>query len=318
MKTAFIIDPLHLIKPDHDSSVALMEASFRREHQVFVIQVEDIFFSQGKTRGILKKLEMRPGCQPWCNILETVELPLSEMQAVWMRKDPPVDMNYIYATQLLDLLPAHKTLVLNRPSALRAYNEKLSILPFPNLIPRTIVSANKEKIIDFVSQEKETVIKPLAGKGGVGVFLLRWDDPNLMSLVQHSTNMGQTPVMVQEYLPDAENGDKRIILLDGQPLGAIVRKAGSNDFRGNVDSGGQAFPAGINDAEMDLCRQLGLVFKREGIYFAGIDVIGEKLTEINLTSPTMLREISQENGVSLEDAMIQWLEKKVLEGKVKG
>jgi glutathione synthase len=233
------------------------------------------------------------------------------MQAVWMRKDPPVDAAYLYATYLLDRLSPSRTLVLNHPAGIRSANEKLYALQFQEWIPRTRVSSNKRLLRQFVEQEGQAVLKPLGGKGGEGILRVNAGDPNLNSLIEMSTQFGRLPVMVQEYLPQAAAGDKRILLLEGEPLGAVNRIPGEGDFRGNVAAGGRVEKTKITEKERALCGALAPVLRQEKLYFVGIDVIGERLTEVNVTSPTMLRELCQLEGVDLADQVAQWLEKKV-------
>jgi glutathione synthase len=248
---------------------------------------------------------------PWYEVKDRQLLPLSQMQAVWMRKDPPVDTAYLYATYLLDRLSPSRTLVLNHPAGIRSANEKLYALQFQEWIPRTRVSSNKRLLRQFVEQEGQAVLKPLGGKGGEGILRVNAGDPNLNSLIEMSTQFGRLPVMVQEYLPQAAAGDKRILLLEGEPLGAVNRIPGEGDFRGNVAAGGRVEKTKITEKERALCGALAPVLRQEKLYFVGIDVIGERLTEVNVTSPTMLRELCQLEGVDLADQVAQWLEKKV-------
>jgi glutathione synthase len=244
-------------------------------------------------------------------VLHQAFVPLSSMQAVWMRKDPPLDTVYLYATYLLDLIPADQTLVLNHPAGLRSANEKLYALQFMEWIPRTLVSSDKHTLRRFMEQEQQAVLKPLGGKGGEGILMVQWGDPNINSLIEISTQAGRIPVMVQEYLPEAVLGDKRILLLDGQPLGAVNRVPGKGDFRGNIAAGGSVQKTVITERARAMCAALAPVLQRERLYFVGIDVIGEKLTEINVTSPTMLREICQLEQVDFADQVAEWLEQQI-------
>lgn len=310
MQVAFLVDPLPILQPHHDTSVALMEALQQRGHSVFSLELSDLSFRDGSTWGRCDRLQLYPGKTPWYAICESLHLPLSQMDAVWMRKDPPVDAAYITATQLLDTIGGN-TLVLNDPAGLRSANEKLFALHFPDWAPTTVVTQHKPTILDFVAEQGQAVLKPLDGKGGEGIFFLQQGDRNLNSLIEVSTHYGTTPVMVQEYLPAAAAGDKRILLLEGRPLGAVNRIPGRGDFRGNVAAGGSVDKVGITARERKLCEALAPVLQRQGFYFVGIDVIGERLTEINVTSPTMLRETGHLEGTDLAAEVAAWLEAKL-------
>ena len=311
MKIAFVIDPLPFLQVRHDTSVALMLALQQRGHEIYSLEVADLSVQQGQAWGRVAHLELDLTADPWYRIQETAVLPLSDLQAVWMRKDPPVDTAYVYATYLLDLIPTETTLVLNHPAGLRSANEKLYALQFSDWTPQTLVSGDKRTLLPFLEDQGKAVLKPLGGKGGEGILFLQWGDPNLNSLIELSTNRGQVPVMVQEYLPAAQLGDKRILLLEGEPIGAVNRVPGQGDFRGNVAAGGSVERTEITARERELCRALAPQLRLEQLYFVGIDVIGERLTEINVTSPTMLQEIAQLEGVDLADRVATWLESKL-------
>lgn len=311
MKIAFVVDPLSQLQVQHDTSVALMAALQDRGHEIYTLQVQDLIFYRQQTWGNLCRLEIDLTADPWFRVLGTEETALSTMQAVWMRKDPPVDTAYVYATHLLDLIPQETTLVLNHPAGLRSANEKLYALQFPAWTPLTLVSSHKPSILRFIEAQDKAVLKPLGGKGGEGILFLQWGDPNLNSLLELSTLRGHLPVMVQEYLPAAKLGDKRILLLDGEPIGAVNRVPGQGDFRGNVAAGGSVERTTITKQELALCQALAPRLRQEKLYFVGIDVIGERLTEINVTSPTMLQEISQLEEIDLAGQVAQWLEQKL-------
>lgn len=308
MKIAFVIDPLPWLQVKHDTSVALMLALQHRDHEIYALEVSDLFYRQGQAWGRLSRLRLDLSASPWYEVLGTEVMALSQMQAVWMRKDPPVDTAYLYGTYLLDLIPPETTLVLNHPAGLRSANEKLYALQFPDWTPRTLVSGNKQILREFIEAEGQVVLKPLGGKGGEGILFVQWGEANLNSLIELSTLRGQVPVMVQEYLPAAQWGDKRILLLEGEPIGAVNRVPGQGDFRGNVAAGGSVERTVITERERALCQALAPRLRQEQLYFVGIDVIGERLTEINVTSPTMLQEIAQLEGLDLAARVAEWLE----------
>jgi glutathione synthase len=233
--------------------------------------------------------------------------PLDEMDAVFMRTDPPVDVPYLYTTYILDCIDPTKTLVLNSPAGLRAANEKMFALQFAQWMTETIVSRDKTVIRQFVETHGAAVLKPLGGKGGEGILFLTPDDRNFNSLIEVSTRQDREPLMIQKFLPAAKDGDKRIILLDGKPLGAVNRIPTGKEFRGNMAVGGRSAQVDTTDREYQMCAEIAPKLQAAGLYFVGIDVIGGYLTEVNVTSPTGIREIDRLNGVSLGQQVIEWL-----------
>ncbi|MGK7948605.1 MAG: glutathione synthase [Xenococcaceae cyanobacterium] len=320
MKLAFIIDPISLLDPGHDTSVAIMEAAQILGHQVWITQANQLSAIEGKawaylTPVQLKQVKLVEGHwqidKDWYKLGTSVLTSLEEMDAVFMRTDPPVTIPYLYATYILDFIDPEKTLAINSPRGLRAANEKIYALQFPSVIPETIVSQDKTVIAKFVAAKQKTVLKPLGGKGGEGILFLEAGSRNFNSLIEISTRQGQEPVMVQEYLPAATEGDKRIILLDGEPIGAVNRIPTGNEFRGNMAVGGRVAKVDITEREKEICATVADRLKADGLYFVGLDVIGGYLTEVNVTSPTGIREIDRLNKVSLGKQVIEWLEQKV-------
>ncbi len=316
MKLAFIVDPVERLDPGHDTSVALMEAAQVQGHEVWVAQAEDLQVIESKAWAFLRPITIQPvelkdrlwkAPQPWYSLGELTLTPLEQMDAVFMRKDPPVSTAYLYATYLLDYVDPNKTLVLNHPHGLRAANEKMFALQFRDAIPDTIVSQSKSVIREFVEAKGTAVLKPLGGKGGEGILLLAAGDRNFNSLIEISTLQGQLPVMVQEYLPQAQDGDKRIILLNGEPIGAVNRVPSGKEFRGNMATGGRSEQSSLTEREQSICQQVAPTLQKYGLMFVGIDVIGDYLTEINVTSPTGIREIDRLDGVRLGDRVIEWV-----------
>jgi glutathione synthase len=317
VKFAFIIDPIHRLDPGHDTSVAMMEAAQARGHEVWITAANALSVVEAKALALMQPVQLTPvelvdglwqATTPWFELGEPVQRPLEEMDAVFMRTDPPVTVPYLYATYILDYVDPAKTRVINTPQGLRAANEKMYALQFTEAIPETIVSQSKAVIRATVERWGSAVLKPLGGKAGEGILFLQAGDRNLNSMVEISTRQGQEPVMVQTYLPAAKDGDKRIILLDGDPIGAVNRIPTGSEFRGNMAVGGRVAQAEITDRELDICRQLAPTLQRDGLYFVGIDIIGGYLTEVNVTSPTGIREIDRLNDVRLGDQVIAWVE----------
>jgi glutathione synthase len=308
VRLAFIIDPIHQLDPCHDTSVALMEAAQVLGHEVWITQVNLLNVIHSQAWALLQSIEITPVelvqglwvvANSWYNLGQTIFAPLESMDAVFMRTDPPVNDSYLYATYILDYIDPSKTLVVNSPSGIRAANEKMYALQFKEAIPETIVSADKDVIRDFVEKKGTTVIKPLGNKAGEGILIVQPSDRNFNSIVEISTMRGRLPVMVQSYLPEAKNGDKRIILINGQPMGALNRLASGNDFRNNMAAGGTVAKTEITAREEEICQLLAPKLRQHGLIFVGIDIIGGYLTEVNVTSPTGIREIDRLNGTHL-------------------
>lgn len=317
MKFAFIIDPIANLNPVHDSSVAMMEAAEMMGHEVWITQAQQLSVIAGKAWGVLTPVRLKPITKQehgwvaesvWFELGASTLQPLEAMDAVFMRVDPPVTVSYLYTTYILDYIDSSKTLTVNAPQGLRMANEKMYALQFSNVIPETIVSCEKKVIREFVERQGAAVLKPLGGKAGEGILFLESGDRNFNSLVEISTRQGVEPVMIQTYLPAAKDGDKRIILLNGEPIGALNRIPTGQEFRGNMAVGGRVAKTEINHRDMEICSQVSPKLIEDGLYFVGLDVIGGYLTEVNVTSPTGIREIDLLENVSLGSQVIEWVE----------
>ncbi|MBD2533331.1 glutathione synthase [Nostoc flagelliforme FACHB-838] len=317
MKLAFIIDPIHLLDPCHDTSIALIEAAQILGHEVWVTQANLLSVVEGKAWAVLQRVELVPvqlvdrrwvAANPWYKLSDSSLTPLETMDAVFMRTDPPVNDSYLYATYILDYIDQNKTLVINSPSGIRGANEKMYALQFTKAIPETIVSADKQFIRQFVEAKGAAVLKPLGNKAGEGILFLQPGDRNFNSIVELSTLQGRVPVMVQTYLPEAKEGDKRIILLNGEPIGALNRLSSGTDFRNNMATGGTVAQTEITLREYEICTLVAERLRQDGLIFVGIDVIGGYLTEVNVTSPTGIREIDRLDGTQLGHQVIEWIE----------
>ena len=317
MKLAFIIDPIDKLDPGHDSTVAIMEAAQASGHEVWVTEVYQLSIIEGKAWGMLSQVTLTPvelkegrwvSSRHWYEMSEGVLRCLEDMDAVFMRKDPPVTVRYLYATYILELVNPEKTLVINSPQGLREANEKMYTLQFYSVMPETVVSLDKKIIRQFVQEKKRAVLKPLGGKAGEGILFLEPGDRNFNSIIEVSTHQGQEPVMVQRFLPEAKEGDKRIIILDGKPIGAVNRVPTGEEFRGNMAVGGRVEKTELTPRERNICEVVGPRLRQNGLYFVGIDVIGGYLTEVNVTSPTGIREIDRLDDTNLGQQVIEWLE----------
>ncbi len=289
MKFLFVIDPVKNINPDKDSSAALMQATFKKNIEVWICTPQDL-----EARGDevwASSIKINP--IPWINLKETECIRLLNFSCIWMRKDPPVDEGYLYATHLLEVAERKGVKVINKPSSLRAWNEKLGALRYSHLMAPTIVASKVNDLINFALINKDVVVKPLGGKGGQGVIRLTKESPGIKALIELITSQENLPVMMQKFIPEVEEGDKRIIIVNGDPIGAINRVPSNGDFRSNLAMGGKAEKSFLTEKEIFICRELSDHLKEEGLFFVGIDVINGMLSEINVTSPTGLREIEK-------------------------
>jgi glutathione synthase len=243
-------------------------------------------------------------------VLEAATVPFDNLDVIFMRKDPPFDIGYVFSTYLLDAVDARRTLVVNRPSGLREANEKAFILRFPELTPTTLVTQRPLDMLAFLDEQGgQCIVKPLDGAGGAGVLLLRRDDPNLTSALELVSDFGRRYVMCQAYVPAAKLGDKRIILIDGRPVGATLRVPKEGELRGNIHVGANCVKTDLSPRDLQICETLGPILRELGLWFTGLDVLGDYLTEVNVTSPTGIQEINRLNGVCLEADMWDWVER---------
>lgn len=319
MKVAFIIDPIERLDPGHDTSVAMMESAQVLGHEVFITQCDRLGVIESRAHGWLQSVKMMPVVQAgdrwvsetdWYTLGEPKWQPLDNMDAIFMRQDPPVTVPYLYVTYILDYVDAQKTQVINSPAGLRAANEKMYALQFTKAIPDTIVSADKQVIRTAVERWGAGVLKPLGGKGGEGILFLEGGDRNFNSIVEVSTHQGKEPVMIQAYLPAAKEGDKRVIMLHGEPIGAVNRVPTGKEFRGNMAVGGRSDKTELTERDLEICQQVAPALHRDGLIFVGLDIIGGYLTEVNVTSPTGIREIDRLDNVRLGNQVIEWVEKR--------
>ena len=316
MKFAFLIDPIDGLDPGHDTSVALMEAAQNLGHKVYITKFSWLSVLSGKAWAFLQPVQLIPvklleghwvAQSPWYQLGNPVLQCLEEIDAVFVRTDPPFNAPYLHATYILDYVNPAKTLVINSPMGLRNVNDKTCILQFSQITPETIISSDIRIIRKFLEKKREIVLKPLVGKRGEGVLLLKIGDLNLASLLEISTQKGQVPVIVQAFLPAVECGDKRIVLLNGEPIGAFNRISSGEDFRCNIPVGGRFAKVDITERDRQICSQIKPMLQQNGLYFVGIDVIGGYLTEVNVTTPAGICQIDLLEGVKLAEQVVAWV-----------
>ncbi len=310
MRHLFIVDPLPSLNPAADTSVVFMREVTRRGHRVSACVVADLAVGAGgRAHAKWVDLQVRDS-KDWYAQGAQGAGSLAEFDVVWMRKDPPYDLNYFFVTHILDLVPP-STLVVNAPRGLREVTEKLFILGYPDLCPESLVSRSIPELLAF--REKlggEMIIKPLDGCGGEGVFHLTKDDRNVKALLELGTRHGTTYQIAQRYIPEVRAGDKRIIVVEGEPVGGVLRVPAHYESRANFHVGGTAAKTPLTAREREICKRIGPALREHGIVFAGIDVIGDWLTEVNVTSPTGIQEINRLDGVRLEALVVDAVEKR--------
>ncbi|MCG8592977.1 MAG: glutathione synthase [Kiloniellales bacterium] len=299
LRVAFQMDPLEGIDTDADSTFVLALEAQARGHRVYHYLPQDLAFEGGTLHARARPLEVRRKKGDHFTLGSEERLDLRGIDVVLLRQDPPFDMAYITTTHLLEHLHP-KPLVVNDPAEVRNAPEKLFVTNFPDLMPPTLISSHREEILAFRAAQGDIVIKPLFGNGGADVFHIRPEDDNLNALLEMFTRIYREPIMVQRYLPEIRQGDKRIILIDGEPAGAVNRVPPAGEARANLHVGGRAEKSELTPREQEICVRLGPVLAERGLVFVGIDVIGDYLTEINVTSPTGLQEIDRFDGVCLE------------------
>ncbi len=299
LKVAIQMDPVEGINIDADSTFALALEARRRGHRLWHYLVQDLSFVHGHVRARARTLEVRRETGDHAALGEFEDLDLATVDVVLMRQDPPFDMAYITATHLLEHIHP-KTLVVNDPFHVRNAPEKLFVTQFPDLMPPTLITADRRAIDAFRLEHGDIIIKPLFGNGGAGVFHIQPGDENLNALVEMFTSRSREPIIVQRYLPEIRAGDKRVILIDGRAAGAVLRVPAKGEARANLHVGGKAMKTTLSKRERDICAAIGPTLKERGLIFVGIDVIGDYLTEINVTSPTGIQEIDRFDATSLE------------------
>ncbi|MGB9671122.1 MAG: glutathione synthase [Halothiobacillaceae bacterium] len=308
MKLGVVMDPIGAIKPYKDSSFAMLLAAQRRGWACWYLELGDLSVRDSRAYGHARRIEVRDNTSDWFTLSEPTLLPLGELDILLMRKDPPFDARYLHATQILALAEREGTLVANRPAALQAVNEKLFATHFPDCIPPTLVSSREEDIRAFLDTHGEIVLKPLDVMGGQGVFRLARGDMNLRTAVELLTQGGQQWIMAQKFLPAVTEGDKRILMIDGAPVPyALARIPPTGEFRANLAAGGRGVGVELTARDRWLCERIGPTLRAMGLYFVGLDVIGDHVTEINVTSPTCIRELDACFGLDIAGDLLDAL-----------
>lgn len=304
-----IMDPIEQINIVKDSTWAMILAAQKRGWQVRYMQQTDLFTSDGIAYTESRAVKLLPGQDPWLELSPANTHKLSECSAILMRKDPPFDLEYIYTTYMLELVEQQGTLVVNKPQSLRDCNEKFFTTSFPQCAPPTLVTRSADRLRQFIRQHEDCIFKPLDGMGGTSIFRVQADDPNKGVIIETLTQKGSTSIMAQRFIAEIREGDKRILMVNGNPAPyALARIPLAGETRGNLAAGGIGKGIALSDRDYWICEQVGPVLKEKGILFAGLDVIGDYLTEINVTSPTCIRELDKQFGLDIAGDLMDAIE----------
>ncbi len=325
-KALFVMDPVDELNLKKDSTLAMIRAAQQRAWDVHYSPQSDLFYRDAKpfafTRTLalhgefLERLDPATARSGWYRRGEEVARPLGEFDVIFMRKDPPFDMQYIYTTYLLERAESEGVLVVNRPGSLRDCNEKFFATAFPQCGPPLIVSSRADVIRAFHAQHKRTVLKPLDGMGGESIFRMMDDDPNLSVVIETLTHYGERPIMAQQFIPEISQGDKRVLIVDGEAIPyALARIPKQGEARGNLAAGGTGEGRPLTARDRWITEQVGPELVRRGLYFVGIDIIGDYLTEVNVTCPTCIRELDTQFGLDIAGKLVDCIDAKLTGGR---
>ncbi|MFI0488319.1 MAG: glutathione synthase [Yersinia sp. (in: enterobacteria)] len=292
IKLGIVMDPISSINIKKDSSFAMLLEAQRRDWELHYMEMSDLYLRDGDGRARTRLLSVKSEADNWFDFSVEQDLRLHDLDVILMRKDPPFDTEFIYATSILERAEDKGTLVVNKPQSLRDCNEKLFTAWFPELTPNTLVSRSQDHIRKFHQEHGDIILKPLDGMGGSSIFRVKQDDPNLSVIIETLTALGSRFCMAQNFLPAIKNGDKRVLVVDGEPVPyCLARIPAQGETRGNLAAGGRGEARPLSESDWRIARAVAPVLKQKGLIFVGLDIIGDRLTEINVTSPTCIREI---------------------------
>lgn len=305
---AFVMDPLHQLNPKKDSTIAMAEQALSRGWRVFMIEINQL--SAGDVvSAVATEFTLELNSRQWFQLKQPQQCALNEFNVVMMRKDPPFNMNYIYATYLLEMAQQQGAVVVNSPASIRDANEKLYTLQFPQCTAPVLVTSDATAIRDFLQQHQDIILKPLDGMGGTSIFRVAIDDPNISVIIEVLTELGTTPIMVQKFIREISSGDKRILMINGEAVPySLARIPAKGETRGNLAAGGTGRVQPLTERDLWIANEVGPALKQKGLLFVGLDVIGDFLTEINVTSPTCIREISAETDCAIARQLMDAVE----------
>ena len=309
MRVLVVMDPIETVNLKKDSTMAMLWAASRRGHELGYALQHDLYIEQGKAFGLIAPLKVFENNQHYYELGEKRKESLADYVVVLMRKDPPCDMNFVYTTYILEQAEREGTWVINKPQSLRDCNEKLFATQFPELQVPTLVTSQERLIREFLKEQVDVIVKPLDGMGGTGIFRLYQDGINIGSTIEMLTNNGTQPIMAQRYIPEIVEGDKRILMVNGEPIPYCLARIPQNgEVRGNLAAGGLGQARALSENDQAIAAKVGPFLREKGLIFVGLDVIGNYVTEINVTSPTCIREIDAQFGTSIADDLFAVLE----------
>lgn len=312
MKLGVVMDPIGSINIKKDSTFAMLLEAQQRHYALFYLEQSDMYLQGQQARAKVSPLSVEDNPDQWFELGEAKDIPLAELDVILMRKDPPFNMDYIYSTYLLEAAEREGTLVINKPRSLRDCNEKLFALQFPECIPPTEVTSSASQLKSFIAEQQDTILKPLDGMGGESIFRVTHDDANLNVIIETLTKKGKRLIMAQRFIPEINQGDKRILLINGEPIPyALARIPMQGETRGNLAAGGRAEGVALSEHDHWICQQVGPRLKELGLLFVGLDVIGDYLTEINITSPTCIRELDTIYGLNISATLMDNIEQQL-------
>jgi glutathione synthase len=312
IRLGVLMDDISNIKPNKDSSFAMMLEAQTRGWEIHTFDSPDMYYADGKVFAPTRITEVQDSETSWFNSDPSSVVNLSTLDVVFMRKDPPFDMDYIYSTYLLEQLESEGVLVINKPSSLRDANEKLFALNFPECIPKTLVSSKTRELNNFIDSLRTVVVKPLDGMGGTDIFKLSKGDDDIDDILKRITNNESRYIMAQEFLPEIKDGDKRILLINGNPIDyALARLPAEGSFKGNLAAGAKGVGQPLSERDRYLCTQIAPTLIDKELVFVGLDVIGDFITEINVTSPTCIRELDKQYGINISSTLLDEVERRL-------
>ncbi|MFC3912223.1 glutathione synthase [Pseudaeromonas sharmana] len=312
IKLGIVMDPIQSIKIKKDTSFAMLLEAQRRGYELYYMEMADLYLEQGTAYATMRPVAVWDNAENWFELGDVVDQPLSELDVILMRKDPPFDTEFIYATYMLERAEEAGVLIVNKPQSLRDANEKLFTAWFAKHTPTTLVTRSAAKLRAFHAEFQDVILKPLDGMGGASIFRLKPEDPNVGVIIETLTDHGQRYCMAQTYLPAIKDGDKRVLVIDGEPVPyCLARIPAQGETRGNLAAGGRGEPRPLTESDWAIARAVGPTLRAKGLIFVGLDIIGDRLTEINVTSPTCVREIEAAYPISITGLLMDAIERRL-------